>query len=266
MNHLDIYSSVDEVIALAEKGPNLAYMNSGFFGVDNRAAAIKMVRYGGASRQSVEKAKRLFDKIDSNIGERMQGKYVPSVAGAYPCVPDYLMGMPEPMRQWQPVPVDNAPVRIYVEALVSGSVGPDALVNRGAAIVALVAKLQEVRPVELYVFGSAYLNNATVSYAARVNTPVSMETAMAIFGSREFYRAINFHYFYAMTGNTTRSIDWGLGSSPSASREEAIREAFNMNPQDIVLQGGYSTEEALMNRDPVAWVNKYLDAQRNLEA
>ena len=49
MNHLNVYSSVDEVIALAEKGPNRRDMHSEFFGVDNRAAAIKMVRYGGAS-------------------------------------------------------------------------------------------------------------------------------------------------------------------------------------------------------------------------
>ena len=48
----------------------------------------------------------------------------------------------------------------------------------------------------------------------------------------------------------------------STADNEEYRKAIRLKEQDIFIAGGALQEGRMMERDPVGWVNKYLDAQR----
>src|SRR5438046_5507292 len=74
---------------------------------------------------------------------------VADCAGAYPIVPDYLMGMPDCMRRRTATDDDAAPIQIYVPVGSQATITAEQLRRRGCAILALTMALARVRPVDL---------------------------------------------------------------------------------------------------------------------
>ena len=63
----------------------------------------------------------------------------------------------------------------------------------------------------------------------------------------------------------THEIGWGFGApSNGGTRERILRERMELQPKDVLIQGGYLPDARLMDSDPVAWVHKQLEAQRTI--
>lgn len=223
----------------------------------------------GASEKEMEPARKLMDKIDASFREREKHAWLPSVAGAYPIVPEYLMGMPENMRMQQPQEDETAPIRIFIEPTVSSGVSNEELVNRGAAIAALAMRLSEERAVELYVCNGLNAANSRtgVVSAVRLDTsPINLSQIIAVLADESFIRQIVFSHTSYHSGAEKYVIgtNW-IGSMPgSSSHIDAMNKCLGITKPDIFIEGGYLPDAHLMAQNPVAWVHQQVEKFRQV--
>lgn len=265
MGHLHYYGTVEAMLQDAAKGQRDVYSRGEWMGGRTLAEAIAYVRNGAPEdSKDMRVTRELIDKIDSEARGRTRPQWEPSVAGAFPVVGEYLMGLPMHMRERRQVQCDTAPIKLVLESVCSAGTSHKAILNMGAAVAALAMRMSEERPLELYVASAlnAHPGGNVISMARMDSAPLNLAQAVALFASASFHRMIAFNLTSFHHG--TRSHGWGYGM-PSESRGRAMREAMALEPQDILLQGAYLPDSGLLERDPVAWVNKFLDAQRNVE-
>ena len=99
---------------------------------------IELAEHGcPATTQDVESASV---KVTFEAGPTWE--YAP--VGAFPCIPGYAAGVPENMFVPQEEGASNAKpiVRIAVNVVCSAFVDPQDIINRGAAVIALIDKIQ----------------------------------------------------------------------------------------------------------------------------
>lgn len=219
-------------------------------------------------------AKELVDQIDASYRDRSKDQWAPSPFGAYPVVPDYLAGDPFSMRIKHQAEDNTAPIRYYIEAVVSAGTHTNDLERRAAGLAALVMRTAEERPVELYALvalhnvwrGSSAGYIGVVPINAR---PVDLHSTIAAFATREFCRCMAFTNAEQCTGVSSRGCDWLFGHPDNggnkAKREMYFRKALNMDPQDVLMQGGYLSDAGLFGSDPVKWVHEQIKKQRNID-
>lgn len=261
------YDTLSEYLDIAAQG---GYCNSNLKWAGGRSLreAIAYVHRGEeANSGAMREARELLDKIDSSFRDRDAMQWLPSVAGAYPVVPEYLMGLPDNMRERLSVEDDRAPVRILMESVVSAGLSERECMRRGVAVCALAMRMAEERPVELYVFeGMAPMGWNPVLAMARIATdPLNLAQAITVWGSLSFARQITFNHLSKVNNRSGEvSIGW-LFTRPGKSREIEIRKALALEPQDVVIQGGFLPDAELMDSNPVEWVHKQLEKQRHVD-
>lgn len=223
----------------------------------------------GASAKDQALAAGLLEKIDATLSGRHTREYIGTPAGAFPVVPEYLMGMPANMRRRAPMENDVAPVRIFVDCVVSNGLNDEMMAKRGAAIAALAIRLSETRAVELWAGSIAKLSSLRTTYIGMVrleNNPLSMAQVMAVVGSKSYARGIGYNAVRSQA-KYVEPVSFAFDRIPSEEEySRTVREAMNLEPQDIFIPGGSYSEAGAMLTDPVAWVEKYLAAQRHPEA
>jgi hypothetical protein len=266
------FASLQELFVYAKRG-NYNSSESRWAGGDIQSA-VESARAGTLVQdRSIKAAMSLMEKIDASFRDRETQAWLPSIAGAYPIVPEWLMGRFDSMRARTVIETDVAPVRIFCEVSVSAGVSHEELERRGTAMAALVTRMSEERPVELHMFSSMYFpsNETTVLWNVQLDShPVSLNQVLMTFAETAFIRAINFSTGYGICKENGRSkigssIGWGYGApSNGGSRENKLRELMELQPKDVLIQGGYLPDAALMNSDPVAWVHKQLEQQRTI--
>lgn len=74
-----------------------------------------------------------------------------SVSGASPNVPAYIMGNPYNMRQKTRDKTGRGPLALFIEMTGSGGLAKDDMIERGAALYALVRAVSIMRPLELWI-------------------------------------------------------------------------------------------------------------------
>lgn len=123
--------------------------------------------------------------------------------GAFPCIPAYAAGVPEDMfTQSEDAPPVRSPiVRIAVNMSASASVSAKHIVNRGAAIVALIDRIQSTgRRVELIAIKHGQSLNHQFVWAVTVKRPeeqvdmdrIGLAFATPIMLRRFFFRVMEF--------------------------------------------------------------------------
>lgn len=201
-------------------------------------------------------AEKLISKIDATV-EVPHREWIPSVYGAYPIVADYLAGNPEPMRRITMNPSETQPINIYVGTSSSGGFSSAQLMTRGVAILALVMKLQEVRPVTLYVMGEQFgKHDGEYLQVVQVGSqPVNLSVACFVLTNAGFDR----HFMHSIaTAKAGYTGAWPrLYNGCSNSWIEHLKEVLGMTDTDLYIRGAYSKDAdlTLMLENPVEWVN-----------
>lgn len=268
-----VFDSVAEVCRyVIEECPNIVHPSeASHYGCHTSAEGAQYVRNGATSGECRE-AESLIDKVDAGIHGRTRQEFVPDVFGAYPMVPDYLAGMPQNMRHRVAVENDRAPIRVYIDVGVSGGASRKHMIRRGAACAALVMALNETRPVEAYAIATNLFQGApkTTATVVRMDTnPVNLGQLVAVLASPQYARAVEYAAGSHVIGNTRGCsvIGWGWRIVPTdRTYTLKMRSVLDLNPEDIIIPGGYLSEGDLILADPVAWVEKYLAAQREVDA
>lgn len=271
------YDSIRELLVDARQVPLAVGVDSYHTGYDSWSKGHRLHAScdyveRGATHEEMKPALALIDKVDASFRDRDIQVWTPSICGAYPIVADYLMGIPDSMRMRKPLDSDVSPIRLVIESAVSAGVSEEQLKKRGAALAALVMRMCEARPVELWVCLADCGNmgyRANTVYMARLNsTPVSMSETVAVLGSIQFMRIINFSLSnYVGQNSRYAGSGWAFGSpGPDGNeRSKKMRKVMDLDPQDILIQAGFLPDASLLDSDPVAWVHKQLEKQRSLD-
>lgn len=201
-------------------------------------------------------AESLMSKIDASV-EVPHREWIPDVYGAYPVVPDYLQGSPTPMRRITVHPSETQHINIYVGTSSSGGFSSAQMLTRGVAILALVMKLQEVRPVTLYVMGEQF-GRADGEYLQVVQVgsqPVNLSVACFVLTNAGFDR----HFMHSIaTAKAGYTGAWPrLYNGGGSEWVNHLKEVLPMTDSDIYIKGAYSKDKelTLMLENPVEWVN-----------
>lgn len=268
----DIIQRFDSVPAFMEQIKGSAYIVSGdsFYGRPTREA-IQYVNRGATEREQ-EHVREVIDRVDASV-ERRGARVEASPVGSRVCVPDVLQGVPLAMRRRVHVVNEAAPVRVVLEPLVSGGVPVRVLRARGAACAALAMALAETRPVELYAAWSMRpiahrgRNHDVIGMVKLDSAPINLAEVTAVLTTPEFARSVLFaHAASAVNRAFIPKLHWGWQMDPmNAGRTQRMRDTLNLDPDDIFIPGGYLSEMDQMISDPVAWVHKYLNAQREAD-
>lgn len=174
-------------------------------------------------------------------------------AGVLPSVPAYLAGSPAAMLDRRKV--QAGPVRVVASLSASAMWDPEHMEKRGAAIAALVARLAQRRPVELW--ASAELGNPDRLYMVRIPTaPLDVAAVGYALAGVGVLRRLLFGVHY-LTSNSD-SIPWprpeGVqpGSPAWAGR---LREGLGLGPGDVYIPPGFGSPSGHPAiTDPVRWV------------
>lgn len=243
---------------------SLRGMPQSFLGHHNPREAVEYCRHG-LTQNDTQEARELFNKIDTSFRDRTRTEWMPSVAGAYACVPEYLQGQPEHMRLMHDNVADSSPIRYWVESGCSEGTSQRAIQRQAAAVGALIMRTSEERPVELMVFtgGQSDRYKGLIAIAPIDSHPVDLVEVIATLGTREFARTISFSLLGKYCG-VGGCINWTCGY-PGEKREQKLRTILGASPQDVIVQGAFLPDEGLLRNNPVAWVHKQLDKQRSVE-
>lgn len=207
--------------------------------------SARLSQYGDESlvRQSEELLNQLMDVTT----EIQANRWTPNPYGAYPVVPEYLAGTPNCMRHLTMVDADLPPTTVYVCLGASAAIRHEALIKRGVAILALVMKLQAIRPIELVVMSGDYsLGTAVV---IKINTkPLDLATACFALADPSFLRVVTFSVLAEMQNNKY------IGAVVPVS---VWKELLDIQETDLVIPGVVSEHEDPII-DPVKWINEQL--------
>lgn len=201
-------------------------------------------------------AEKLIEQIDANV-EVPHREWVPDVYGAFPIVPEYLTGMPECMRRMTVTPSQNEPINIYVGTSSSGILTSEQMLKRGTAILALVMKLQEIRPVTLYVMGEQFgSTDGEYLQVVKVDSqPINLSVACFVLTNAGFDRHFMHSIAAAKDGYTGAWPREYNGCSESWVRH--LNEVLEMTSSDLYIKGVFGKDKdlQLMLDNPIAWVN-----------
>ena len=215
----------------------------------------------GVSVAETATAKNLIAKINAKVENRQRFERVPSVYGSSVRIGAFLRGEPNDMMRRKRMISDVAPVKIVIENTVAGGIDHDQMLQRGSACAALVQALCNIRPVEMWVsWGLGGGNHSTIGMAKISTTPANLSQLVAALATPNAARKLAFAEIQEVRGH--KYSGWAIGYPDGAARNEEYRKAIRLKEQDIFIAGGALQEGRMMERDPVAWVNKYLDAQR----
>lgn len=229
----------------------------------------------GASERAQQYIKDTMEKLDASVQDRTSRQTVSDIAGYNPNVPEYLMGLPTHMRRKELVQTRLTPVRLYMDMFISAGCEDKEIQNRAAAACALAAKLAQDRAVELWLcwaagvdvydhgitsIGKVRVSTAPVHLAELVEITSKAASRIGVFTTLR--HAAGYHC--GRGGKTSRLKDdrSGIPHKDYNNPETAIREAFGLNENDIVVNGARLMDTEFGTPGAaIKWANKELARQ-----
>lgn len=229
---------------------------------DMTADELRALAIGG-DLSNVAAAETLLQKFATEI-ERGRAVWELSPVGAFPAVPEFLTGEPCSMWQQSHGSDDRAPVRIVANTTISAGLDHETILKRGVAVLALVLKLSEIRPVSLTLI-NAVDNGGKGAHIIALDIPTApLDLAHAAFAMSHvaWTRALGYAVFDSMKWDG--GWPWRLHPFDGASRataEQRVREAMALEETDVYLHPAHLDSPEV--RDPVKFINdtlaKYID-------
>lgn len=241
------YDSVAEFARVAERNQSHEHSSDSWYGNVTGTTAVKYAISGDDSY--VAEAEKLMDKLESSI-EINAHRWEASMYGAYPIVPEFLAGSPTPMRCRVAVVEESTPISIYVSTSSSAGVDSNTMLKRGTAVLALLLKMQAIRPVELYLLSELHGTDGETILVIKVESkPLNVGVAAFTMCNVGFARHLCYDHSKVIGGFN--------GSWPKLYRnsnwEEHLREVVGMNEIDLYIPAATTWDK--MVTDPINWVN-----------
>lgn len=229
--------------------------NREFYGVNNLPAFADLLMKGDPKLTEMVKAS--FSKLDLKPVHGVRKQWVNSVAGSRACVPSFLSGRPDAMKARASVKASK-PVRIYVSSVCSGGITADQMAQRGAVIAALVHRLCQTKPVELFVTMDMLHGNADHTYIGivPVNTrPLNLDRLAVLLCHVATGRAIGFSLSgIDKGGESAGTVKWPF-DTPTFNDDGKAKmiEALHLNPTTDLFIAGLHLCDPLLTQ-PKEWL------------
>lgn len=215
----------------------------------------------------VAQAEALLEKVMINV-DAPRTVWAPSRAGAFPCVPDAIAGLPECMRRRVSTSDDRAPLRVYIDLVSSAGIPEEKLVKRGVACLALAMALSAERPVEVFgVVAMGEKQPAIVTYRIGA-APIDLATACNALCSIGLVRGVGYS-FISNTQEKGHDGGWAWGIMPESGAARAqyvakMREELGASTQDVIIPGVFLYDDEA-TRDPEGFVRRSLADHNKIE-
>lgn len=251
------YSSISEFsdAVPSDSGPKRP---TSFCGGDSFEAARLGAKNGHPP--AVKRSERFMNKLEAEGFSLPSLSFEHSVAGAFPCVPSFLAGAPDAMLEPVQSPSDRSPIKVFASICCSGGIDSKSFEKRGVTILALVRKLQAVRPVELFIYADLYGHGGAAIPVIKIETrTVDLSSASYAIAHAGFLRQLCFAWGYDGRGFNGQ---WAWGISPTYSDALAkTRAALGASNSDLVIPGGYLHDDLIQK--PIEWINDKLRKYAN---
>jgi hypothetical protein len=208
----------------------------------------------------VDGANKLIDQLDVDMPTTKAFKRVHSPYGGSVNMGDWLAASPTPMRRRIRTSSDIGPVNIYVSTTSSAGVDAETMKKRGYAILALLLKLQTVRPIQLYLLTELHGARDGWHYQKIRVESQPLNISVAAFALCNVGWARHLTYDYA------REIDGFNGCWPkgydSPGYVEARRERLGLADNDLLIKKAHVQDELV--KRPLEWLTKQLEKYANI--
>ncbi|MGB6535284.1 MAG: hypothetical protein WBF58_04905 [Xanthobacteraceae bacterium] len=196
--------------------------------------SLAAVRSGDPT--GVAASDNLLGELEALVPVSKSWRTFNSVIGMCPNVPQYLAGNPYNMRLKRRCTTATAPLSIFVELVASAGIDAKTCLKRGAAMLALVRMLANLRPVELWCVIAIGQRNSRSSLCVRLDTaPLDLARSAHVFTHPSVFRALGYksldHEFYADSWNG----DWAFGDHGLHVRTAAESYRRLLQPGSDVL-------------------------------
>jgi hypothetical protein len=189
-----------------------------------------------------------------------------SVIGMCPNVPQYLAGNPCNMRLKRRSATITAPLAIFVELVASAGINAQTCLKRGAAMLALVRMLANLRPVELWCVIAIGQRNSRSSLCVRLHTaPLDLARAAHVLTHPSVFRALGYrsleHEFYRLGWNGY----WAFGDHRLHVRTaaESYKRVLNSSSDVLFIPPVHLND--LYLTEPAKWLRAMLAQYGGIE-
>jgi len=251
------YEGLGEFCRVAKEcqGASNSY-NDGWAGNISYSEAIEKSLHGEESY--VAEAEKLMDQLDAAISVP-HAEWASSVYGAYPIVAEFLAGSPTPMRHRVEAESDSSPIAVYVSTTCSGGVDAETMLKRGITILALIAKMQQIRPIEVYLLAETHgqTDGEYIQVIPLDSKPIQLSSVAFAMVHVGFAR----HLTYTIAEVKDRfNGHWPDGfsymSDIHTTWEPHIRQVVGMGENDLYIPPVKWSDELV--REPVKWITKQI--------
>lgn len=251
------FNSPAEIVAYLASAPgNNDYRdahNPEWFGHGDTFAKQQELIAKGGDETLVPAAMKMLDKLHVAMPETDRSVFIPAVAGAYPCVPDYIMGLPEPMRKRDVIYDTGAPIRLGAYTGCSATISHSQFIARATCFLAIIMRLvDEGRPVEVYAVDSGNGTDGETLITVKLQSaPVSIAEIGHALTNLGFTRRVFYGAQDAM-GNGYNGAWPAKFDCATNGRYYAAKLAKRLN-LDVLLPPLYGTQSNALMADPVKW-------------
>jgi hypothetical protein len=227
---------------------------------ETNADTARLVRSGDT--RAVERSQKLLHRILDTLPETERPLWQPSPCGAFPIVPEVLSGHPTPMRARRMDTNASNPVRLWVVLTSSAGVPQGTLQERGAALMALLSKLSEIRPVEMWavIILDGKPDGEGVAAIRLPSDPLSTAHCAYALTSSGFTRGFGYDWLHAHHGSTG---SWPRGYKYSSKDDDpyltGLKRRLGGAPHDLIIEPA-KLSNARISSDPAGWVNDQIRA------
>jgi hypothetical protein len=204
-----------------------------------------------------QRAGKLLDKFNDDLEFDTHGwSTVDSVVGGSVNIGAYVAGAPMCMKQRRRVAMDVAPVAIVVDLGASSDCRHQEIDKRGVTVLALVQRLANVRPVQLYA-ATAHRSpdGGNIGTLTRLEMPIELATMGNALASTGFVRHICFGVENALREFGCGEKPWG---SFSGYRRDGVKFWRRFTGEETLFIPSISSGDKLLE-DSCGWVKEMLE-------
>lgn len=227
--------------------------SAGWYG-DTTESWLRKVELGDESL--VAASEEMLASVEDVVPVSRGWRNVDDVVGAVPNIPAFLAGHPQHMRRRERTMRDTAPLAIFMDLTSSGGISASDIQRRGTVLLALVRRLVEHRPVELWVgaVGCDGQNGSGAVLWQIDTTPLDLARAAYRIAATAMSRGFGYESIRKQFGFNGHwpfeNHDLHVKTAP-----ERLRAVFE-GRELLYVPPIYLGDE--MTKDPVGWVKRVL--------
>ncbi len=210
----------------------------------------------------IARAEQMLDQLDVELPETKAFQTIHSPFGGRVNLGDWLAGSPDPMRRRKRVNTDIAPIKIVVSTTCSASVPAAVMEKRGHAILALLIKLQTVRPIQLYLLTELDGHIGWHHQVIRIESqPLALGVAAFGLCNVGFARHLTYNYAACKDGSHGSWPSQYSHSNPAYTN--LIHQRCELSDDDLIIASAHSHDEMVVR--PLEWIKEQLNRYANQE-